>query len=160
MSNIKRPIAERENLINAYVNGKLSKGRTAELLGCTQRTVGNYTVSYIKYGTSGLIDKRHSNNHKLNKEQRRIIIKLKTEESWRSARNIRDHLKLSVHKKTIWEILHKEGLTRLNLKRVKTIQRFEADYPNQLWQTDIMGKIDFPNTGILYLIATLDDYSS
>lgn len=28
-----------------------------------------------------------------------------------------------------------------------------------MWQTDIMGKIDFPRIGDLYLIATLDDYS-
>ncbi len=142
MSNIKRPIAERENLIKAYVNGKLSKGRTAELLGCTHRTVGNYAVSYIKYGASGLVDHRHSNNHKLTHNQRTSIIAIKNQDNWRSARNIRDHLKLSVHKKTVWKILQKEGLTRLNVKRVKAIQRFEADYPNQMWQTDIMGKID------------------
>ena len=158
MSKIKRPIAERENLINAYVNGKLSKERTAELLGCTLRTVGNYANSYIKYGVSGLIDHRHSNNHKLN-QQKQSIIDLKKREPWRSARNIRDHLKLSVNKRTIARLLEKEGLSKQNLKRVKPITRFEADYPNQMWQTDIMGKIDFPKAGIGYLIATLDDYS-
>lgn len=159
MSNIKRPIAERENLVNAYVNGKLSKERTAELLGCTPRTVGNYAVRYIKYGTSGLVDHRHSNNHKLNREQRKTIVDLKEKDRWRSARNIRDHLRLSVNKKTVWKILKEAGLTRENTKRVKAITRFEAEYPNQMWQTDIMGKIDFPKAGIGYLIATLDDYS-
>lgn len=159
MSNIKRPIAERENLISAYVNGKIGKERTAELLGCTQRTVGNYAVKYIKYGTKGLVDHRKSNNHKLNAVQRQIIVDLKNKETWRSARNIRDHLKLSVNKKTVWKILKNAGLNRQNLKRVKAITRFEAEYPNQMWQTDIMGKIDFPRVGIGYLIATLDDFS-
>lgn len=159
MSNIKRPIAERENLVNAYVNGKLSKGRTAELLGCTPRTVGNYANKYIKYKTKGLIDHRHSNNGKLSEDQKKTIIDLKDKERWRSARNIRDHLKLSVNKKTVWIILRDAGLNRQNLKRVKAITRFEAEYPNQMWQTDIMGKIDFPKAGIGYLIATLDDYS-
>jgi hypothetical protein len=28
-----------------------------------------------------------------------------------------------------------------------------------MWQTDVMGKIDFPKIGTLYLIATLDDHS-
>lgn len=28
-----------------------------------------------------------------------------------------------------------------------------------MWQTDIMGRIDFPKAGTGYLIATLDDYS-
>jgi len=159
VSNIKRPIAERENLVEAYVNGKLSKVRTAELLGCTPRTVGNYANNFIKYGTKGLIDHRHSNNHRLSKDQKKTIIALKDKDRWRSSRNIRDHFKLSIHKITVWRILKDAGLSRQNLKRVKAITRFEAAYPNQLWQTDIMGKIDFPKAGIGYLIATLDDYS-
>jgi len=159
VSKIKRPIAERENLVNAYVNGKLSKERTAELLGCTSRTVGTYASRYITYGVNGLVDHRHSNNRKLNDDQIQTIINLKKDDRWRSARNIRDHLRLSVHKKTVWQILRKAGLNRENLKRVKPITRFEADYPNQMWQTDIMGRIDFPRAGTVYLIATLDDYS-
>lgn len=159
MSKIKRPIAERENLVNAYVNGKLGKERTAELLGCTSRTVGNYANSFIKYGVNGLVDNRHSNNHKLSRDQKQTIVELKSKDRWRSARNIRDHLKLSVNKKTVWKIIQKAGLNRQNLKRVKAITRFEAEYPNQMWQTDIMGKIDFPRAGTGYLIATLDDYS-
>ena len=159
MSNIKRSIAERENLVNAYVKGKLSKGRTAELLGCTPRTVGNYALRYIKYGTKGLADHRHSNNRKLSENQVKTIIDLKGKERWRSSRNIRDHLKLSVNKKTVWQIVKKAGLGRQNLKRVKAITRFEADCPNQMWQTDIMGRIEFPRAGTGYLIATLDDYS-
>jgi transposase len=159
VSNIKRPIAERENLVNAYVSGKLSRERTAELLGCTPRTVGNYANAYIKYGIKGLADHRHSNNCKLSEDQKKTIIDLKDRERWRSSRNIRDELKLSVHKKTVWQILKAAGLNRQNLKRVKAITRFEAEYPNQMWQTDIMGKIDFPKAGVGYLIATLDDYS-
>ncbi len=80
---------------------------------------------------------------------------------WRSARNIRDKLDLPVHESTVWRLFCKEGLTKENIKRVKPIQRFEADFPNEMWQTDIMGKITFPNgnVGTLYLIATLDDHS-
>lgn len=159
VSNIKRPIAERENLVKAYVDGKLSKTRTAELLGCTSRTVENYSQGYVNNGVKGLVDHRHSNSGKLNQRQRQGIIDLKKEDRWRSARNIRDHLKLSVHKKTVWQVLKKAGLNRENIKRVKPVIRFEADYPNQMWQTDIMGKINFPKVGNGYLIATLDDHS-
>lgn len=146
-------------MIVAYVNGKLSKTRTAELLGCTPRTVGNYANSFIKYGIKGLVDHRHSNNRKLSQDQKKTVIALKDKERWRSPRNIRDHFKLSVHKTTVWRILKSAGFSRENLKRVKAITRFEAEYPNQIWQTDIMGKIDFPKAGVGYLIATLDDYS-
>lgn len=159
MSKIKRPIAERENLVRAYVNGKLSKTRTAALLGCTPRTVGNYAKAYVEDGPDGLVDHRHSNHYKLSLQQKKAIIALKKKDRWRSARNIRDYLQLPVHKNTVSKILAKAGLNRENLKRVKAIIRFEADYPNQMWQTDIMGKIDFPKAGIAYLMATLDDYS-
>lgn len=67
--------------------------------------------------------------------------------------------KLPVNRRTINSIFQKEGLARENNKRVKAIIRFEADSPNDLWQTDIMGKIAFKNLGILYLIAILDDHS-
>lgn len=159
MSKIKRPIAERENLVKAFIDHKISKQRTAELLGCTPRTVANYAKAYRKLEIDGLVDHRHSNNHKLTKNQIKTVIRLKQQDRWRSSRNIRDHLKLKVHKKTVWQILSRAGLTKENLKRVKPIIRFEADYPNQMWQTDIMGKIEFPNIGPTYLIATLDDYS-
>jgi len=159
VSIIKRPIAERENLVRAFVEDKLSKERTAELLGCTSRTVGNYAKAYLKHDVDGLVDHRHSNHHKLSSQQRQNIIDLKTKDRWRSARNIRDCLKLPVHKNTVSVILAQAGLNRENIKRIKPIIMFEADYPNQMWQTDIMGKIGFPKIGYLYLIATLDDYS-
>lgn len=102
VSNIKRPIAERENLIKAYTEDKLSKTRTAELLGCTTRTVGIYAKRYLRYGIKGLVDHRHSNNYRLTKQQRQLVIDLKSLDRWRSARNIRDQLGLKIHKNTIW----------------------------------------------------------
>lgn len=68
-------------------------------------------------------------------------------------------MKLPVHESTVWREFRKTGLVRENIKRVKPIQRFEAENPNDLWQTDIMGRINFPYLGTLYLIATLDDHS-
>jgi len=91
--------------------------------------------------------------------QREKAVEIKGKDRWRSARNVRDKLNLSVHETTVWRIFQKEGLVKENIKRVKPIQRFEAAEPNDLWQTDIMGKINFPNLGTLYLIATLDDHS-
>lgn len=95
----------------------------------------------------------------MSQQQKKEIIDLKKQGRWRSARNIRDKLSLSVHESTVWRILKSENLTKQNLKRVKPIIRFEAAYPNEMWQTDIMGKIDFPYIDTLYLIATLDDHS-
>lgn len=156
---MKRPIEERETVIQSFLNGEINKHQAATLLGCTEKTIRNYKKSFLVFGKEGLKDNRHSNYHKVSHKQRDDIVALKKNDRWRSARNIRDKLKLSVNRKTINNIFRSEGLAKENTKRVKAIQRFEAEAPNDLWQTDIMGKIDFKNLGILYLIATLDDHS-
>lgn len=156
---MKYPLAKRLEVIQAYVKGEISKDIAASLLECSLRTIKRQTNAFIALGKEGLKDHRHSNNYKLTAKQRDAVVDLKQKDRWRSGRNIRDKLKLPVHRKTINNIFREEGLARENNKRVKAIIRFEADAPNDLWQTDIMGKIAFPNLGILYLIATLDDHS-
>lgn len=156
---MKRPIIEREQIVSAFVKNEIGKDTAATLLGCTKRTLASYVKKYLVYKTAGLVDHRKSNNVKLTTYQVESIVRIKKLELWRSPRNIRDYLSLPVHSRTIWKILRSNGLTRQNLKRVKAIIRFEAEAPNDLWQTDIQGKIDFKYLGILYLIATLDDHS-
>lgn len=156
---MKKPIEQREEVLLAFLNGEISKKRAAELLGCTTRTIEQYRVAYRQSGRSGLVDHRHSNYHKITEQDKQVITALKQKDRWRSARNVCDALKIAVHRTTVARIFKHAGLSRENIKRVKAIQRFEADYPNQMWQTDIMGKIAFPTIGILYLIATLDDHS-
>ena len=156
---MKYPLEKRVEVIQTYIRGEISKHIAAELLRCSLRTVKRHTNAFIAFGKEGLKDNRHSNNYKLTPKLRESVIILKQKDRWRSGRNIRDKLKLPVHRRTINSIFQVEGLARENNKRVKAIQRFEAAFPNDLWQTDIMGKIQFKNLGILYLIATLDDHS-
>jgi len=156
---MKRPIIEREQIVSAFVKNEIGKDTAAKLLGCTKRTLQTYVNKYLVYKTFGLVDHRRSNHVKLGSSQVESIVQAKKQDPWRSPRNIRDLFELPVCSRTVWKILRKNGLSKQNLKRVKAIQRFEADNPNDLWQTDIQGKIDFKYLGILYLIATLDDHS-
>lgn len=156
---MKKPIDQREQVVLAFVKNEIGKDSAASLLGCTERTLAAYVKQYLVHRTAGLVDHRHSNHTKPIPSQVSAIIRIKRDEPWRSPRNIRDHLSLSVHPTTVWRVLAKHGLTRESLKRTKPITRFEAEGPNDLWQTDVMGKIIFPKIGDLYLIATLDDYS-
>ncbi len=156
---MKRPIAEREQIVSAFVKKEIGKDTAAHLLGCTKKTLRRYVTTYLAFGVSGLVDHRTSNRRKITPAQITAVVALKKAEEWRSPRNIRDYLSLPVHERTIWKLLIRHGLSRTNLKRVKAIVRFEADNPNDMWQTDIMGKITFKRLGDLYLIATLDDHS-
>lgn len=156
---MKKPVEKREEVVLAFLSREITKKQAGQLLGCSTKTIERYRRAYRHRGKDGLIDHRHSNYHKLAEEDKASIIAMKRRDPWRSGRNIRDALRLPVHAKQVRRILATAGLMKQNVERVKPIQRFEAEYPNQLWQTDIMGKINFPAIGSLYLIATLDDHS-
>lgn len=156
---MKKPITEREQIMSAFVKKEIGKDTAAQLLGCTKRTLSTYVGAYLAFGVSGLVDHRKSNHHTLTGQQIDQVVAVKQKDNWRSARNIRDYLNLPVHDRTVWNVLVHHGLSRVNLKRVKAIVRFEAEHPNDMWQTDIMGKTTFVYLGDLYLIATLDDHS-
>jgi len=145
--------------IKSWLKGEISKTKAADILDCRVRTVERYRVRFLDKGEEGLVDQRKSNNSKISQEQRQAAIDLKKTDSWRSARNVRDRLKIPVSERWLQEIFVKEGLNKQNVSRVKPIERFEANYPNELWQADIMGKITFPKVGTLYLIGVLDDHS-
>lgn len=156
---MKRPINQRAGVIKSLIADEINIQKATEILGCSRRTVERYRRDYLAEGESGLVDHRHSNYHKLTKQDKQRIVDLKKNDRWRSARSIRDKLELPVNEATVWRVLDGEGLTRENIKRVKPTKRFEANHPNDLWQADIMGKITFPNLGDCYLIAALDDHS-
>lgn len=156
---MKKPIEQRVQVIKSLFKNEIGMDKAVTLLGCSRRSIERYRKVFLEHGEEGLKDHRRSNNYKLTQVQREKIAEVKKNDRWRSARNLRDKLNLKVNEITVWREFKKVGLIRENIKRVKPIQRFEAENPNDLWQTDIMGKINFPNLGTLYLIATLDDHS-
>lgn len=146
------------SVIQDLLKKRVSPKEASQQLDCSLRTIQRYQKRLIELGPEGLKDNRHSNYRKLTIKQKILIREKKEDGPWRSARWIKDHLVLSVCPMTVWRVLG--DLNHLNVEQVKPIIRFEADYPNQLWQTDIMGRILFPNIGShLYLIATLDDHA-
>jgi transposase len=128
-------------------------------LSCSRRTVERYRQRFYLRGPEGLDDRRKSNYRKIGKETEARIVSLKQEGQHRSARFIKDHLGLRVHRETVRRILVRYHLSRLSLPPVKRVERFEAAKPNALWQIDIMGKTHFSLIGGLYLICLLDDHS-
>lgn len=156
---MKQPIDKRFAVVSAFLKKEVTKVTAASLLGCTTRTIEHYALAVRAKGREGLVDHRHSNHVKLKEPEVEKLLALKRRDLWRSARNLKDTLALPVSEVAVWKKLKKAGLVKLNKERVKALIRFEAEHPNDLWQTDIMGKIDFPHLGVCYLIATLDDHS-
>lgn len=156
---MKQPIEKKKEVIIALLQNKIDRKTAAKILDCSLRSVRRYKKDYLEKGDAGLKDKRHSNYQKITPAIKKQLEDLKKKDRWRSARNIRDKLNAKVHKRTVELLFKKAGLSKENKIQVKALQTFEYPYPNDLWQTDIMGKIKFPNIGVLYLIATLDDHS-
>lgn len=153
------PVERKLEVVAAFLRQEITIKNACRRLSCTPKTFFTYRKLFLKSGVEGLRDRRHGNNRKLSEGQIKSIIDLKSRDVWRSARNIRDKLNFAVHSRTVQRKIIKAGLGKTNLLRLKPIQTFEASYPNEMWQTDIMGKIIFPRIGPLYLTATLDDRS-
>ncbi len=136
----------------------MSKVQAVKLLGKTRRTVDRYIRRYLEEGFEGLKDRRRSGYRKLTEKDGGRIVQCKLEGKHRSARFIRDRLKLLVREDTVWRVLVKHHLNRISLPSLKLIKRFEARHPNELWQIDIIGEVTFPLVGDLPLIAMMDDH--
>ena len=138
---------------------EISRRQAAEKLEVTLRSVKRYLRRFRESGPEGLYDHRRSNYEKLTEKDERQIVLVKLQGRHRSARLIRDLLKLSVHEDSVRRVLIKNHLERTSLPPVKPIRRFRANEPNDLWQIDIQGKVHFPLIGDLLLILVKDDHS-
>lgn len=156
---MKQPVERKLDIVARFLRKEISIGKACEELGCTERTFLNLRKRFLSHGMEGLKDHRTGHNHKLTPRDKQALITLKGNDRWRSARNVRDAVKVDIHPETVRRLFLKEGLVKINVERVKPLRAFQAERPNDLWQTDIMGRIEFPRIGELYLIATLDDHS-
>ena len=91
------------------IDKSVSAGTAAELLETSVRTICNYTRRYMFYGAVGLMDRRRGNYRKITVEIEKQIVECKIQRPHRSARWIRDRLKLDVSVETIRLVLVKHG---------------------------------------------------
>lgn len=160
MRMLKTELSFKQRVVNAVIKRKIKRKEASELLACTPRTLTNYLNRVTEGGLEALRDKRQSNNFKLTSKQLLDILEKKKEKSFRSARKVLDILNIDiVSQRWVQKLWVKHNLNKLNVERLKPIVRFVSDYPNDLWQADIMGRIKFPYLGDAYLIANIDDCS-
>jgi putative transposase len=149
----------RLEVVRGVLSCKITKAVAGEKLDVGRRSVNRYLKRFLERGPEGLRDRRRSNYRKLTVEDEHRVVFCNLKGPHRSARFVRDKLKLRVHEQTVWRVFVGHRLNRVTLPPVKPIQRFEAEKPNDLWQIDVQGKINFPKIGVLYLITVIDDHS-
>lgn len=86
----------REKTIQDVIMGKDKCNQAARKLGVTPRTVQNYVRRFREHGPEGLKDRRKGNHRKLTPEEKAAIVAYKQQRPQRSARLIRDLLRLNV----------------------------------------------------------------
>ncbi|MBI2074832.1 MAG: transposase [Candidatus Levybacteria bacterium] len=156
----KKELSFRQNIVKNVLLKKLENDVACVLLTCTKKTLGNYLRKVTEGGLEDLKDKRGGNHRKLTHKQELMLIVAKKEGRWRSARKALELTGItSVKPRQIQRLWVKHNLHQENVERLKPITRFIAPYPNDLWQSDIQGKLHFPFLGDAYLVATIDDHS-
>jgi transposase len=150
---------DEKRAIKDILRGVVGRLEAARVLEVSLRTIQRYLRRYLEGGDEALRDRRRGHHRKLTETDEAQIVACKGARVHRSARFIRDHLRLVVSEETVRLVLVKHGLNRISLPPVKPIQRFVAEEPNDLWQIDIMGRVRFSLVGDLYLILALDDHS-
>jgi transposase len=145
--------------VEELFTGRLSRRAAEVFLDVCGRTLRRYLQRYRQVGGEALRDRRGGSRPRLSAAQDAAIVASKRAAPHRSARKLRDLLRLPVTVEAVRPVLIRHGLARLGLPPVKPIQRFVAAAPNALWQLDIMGRVRFPLIGDLYLMLALADHS-
>jgi len=100
----------KREIVKDVITGKLRCGQAARQLGVTPRTIQNYCRRFLERGPDGLEDQRKGNHRKITAQEEAAIIAFKLERPKRSARLIRDRLRLSVSEEAVRLILAKHHL--------------------------------------------------
>ena len=100
----------KREIVKDVITGKLRCDQAAQQLGVTSRTIQNYCRRFLERGPDGLEDRRRGNHRKISVQEEAAIIAFKLERPKRSARLIRDRLRLNVSEKAVRLILAKHHL--------------------------------------------------
>jgi transposase len=92
------------------IDKNISPRGAADLLEVNVRTIYNCAKRYALHGAAGLIDHRHGTYRKLTAEMERRIVECKMQKPRRSARWIRNWLKLDVSVECVRRVLVKHHL--------------------------------------------------
>lgn len=113
------------------LQGNLSRLSAAASLDVSERTLRRYLQRYRQRGPEALRDRRGGSRPRLTPAEEAAIVASKRAGPHRSARKLRDLLRLSVSVEAIRRVLLRHGLARLGLPPVKPVRRFVAAAPRR-----------------------------
>ena len=173
-----------ESLLGSYLSmSELKKYReqVCQTLGISKRTLRRYIQKYQEKGLKALARKTRSDSGKYRVFSEEILVKAKYLLDQNPGRSVGMLLKLmeqdetlkdkvaNISASTLYYYLNKAGYNAKNRERAilnkDSYRSFEADYANQMWQSDARHGIPLPNpcdpskTRMTYCFVWLDDFS-
>lgn len=136
--------------------------------GITPRTGYKWIQRYKEQGERGLYERSHRPKHSPRKSDPLVeeaVLRVRSRHPSWGGRKIRWQLgQDGIHPlpaaSTITAILHRhEQIPPEESGKHRTMQRFEMEYPNQLWQMDFKGHFETTNGARCHPLTVLDDHS-
>ena len=161
-------MSQRQEFVQAAMKENANIRGLCREYGITPRTGYKWIKRYQEHGESGLYDHsrrpKHSPNQSKLEVEEAVLRVRSTHPAW-GGRKIRWKLaQEGMHSvpaaSTITAILHRHEMIPLQeSNKHRAIQRFEMDYPNQLWQMDFKGHFEMANGSLCHPLTVIDDHS-
>jgi len=136
--------------------------------GITPRTGYKWIQRYKEQGEAGLYERSRCPKHSPQKSSPEIeeaVLRVRSKHPSWGGRKIRwqleqDGMQAVPAASTITAILHRhDKIQPEESEKHQALQRFEMEYPNQLWQMDFKGYFEMANGSLCHPLTVLDDHS-
>jgi transposase InsO family protein len=164
----KTTMSQRQEFVELALQENTNIRALCREFGITPRTGYKWIKRYQEQGDVGLYDRSrrpHHSPHKSSANIEEAVLKVRrTHPAWGGRKIqwklIQDGIKSPPAASTITAILARnEMLNPEEGTKHSPIQKFEMEYPNQLWQMDFKGHFEMANGLLCHPLTVLDDHS-
>jgi len=164
----KTTMSQRQEFVELALKENANIRALCREFGITARTGYKWIKRYREEGDNGLYDRSRRPQHSPLKSSavlEEAVLKVRRAHPAWGGRKIQwklvqDGIKLPPAASTITAILSRnEMLDSKESSKHSPVQRFEMEYPNQLWQMDFKGHFEMANGLLCHPLTVIDDHS-
>lgn len=160
-------VDQRYDAVREMLRGELSVTEVAELFGVSRQVLYKWKRRYEEAGVAGLVDRSHkpkSCPHQMPPEVEARLCELRRwHPEWGPTRLVyeleRDGASPVPSRSSVYRALVRNGLIIPKAKKRRVYRRWERVRPMELWQADVMGRIELADGTGLRMVSIIDDYS-
>ena len=164
----KTTMSQREEFVQEALQENANIRALCREYGITPRTGYKWIKRYLEEGETGLYDRDRCPKHspwKSSPQVEEAVLKVRSTHSTWGGRKIRwqlaqERMPSVPSASTITAILHRhDKIHPEGNEKHRAFQRFEMEYPNQLWQMDFKGHFEIMSGTLCHPLTVIDDHS-